>query len=121
MSIDEAARATRRFEIEEYGGKDIYADLDRFAVFRVDAPGYTIAEWRANGFVSEHATEEDAQAACDRMNLISVLEELRGNPPQSVLQAIVTAVLQHDCVLGGDVLAADVYDAAIDALIAEAK
>lgn len=77
MSIDEAARATRRYEVEEYGGPDAWADLDRFAVFKCEAPGYTIAEWRANGFVSEHVTEDEAQAACDRLNLAAVLEALR--------------------------------------------
>ena len=63
MNIDEAARATRGFYIEWNGLKDAQ-------VWQVFTSEHVAA---SRGFNSR----DDAQAACDRLNLIAVLEAIR--------------------------------------------
>ena len=98
MNIDEAARATRAFYIEWNGLKDA-------KVWQVFTSEHVAA---SRGFNSR----DDAQAACDRMNLRAVLEAIR-EPSETMMDAGIERVE------GGepDVI----YNAMIDALIAEVR
>lgn len=72
MNIDEAARATRAFYIEWNGLKDA-------KVWQVFTSEHVAA---SRGFNSR----DDAQAACDLMNLRAVLEAIR-EPTENVARA----------------------------------
>lgn len=91
MSIDEAARATRRYVAE----------------------GHYVHNTTMVGMIplpERYNTEAEAQAACDRLNLVAVLEVLR---PILIREF-------YNAALRGDNRVAAAEDRA-DALIAEAK
>ena len=93
MSIDEAAGATRRCGVE--------------ASIR---GGFYIV----GGQCFAHL--EEAKAACDRLNLIAVLEAIR-EPTKAMVRAATNATGQFD--IGHEFVTA--WQAMIDTLIAEAK
>ena len=92
MNVDEAARATRKYKME----------------------------WMAcdNGSVIEFVSSDspDNQAACDRLNLIAVLEAIR-EPSEAMVWAPPSRANQSP----EDSMYAGIYRAMIDALIAEVK
>lgn len=96
MTIADAARATRKYFVARRpmpGGMGGFSVYDRTAkpagVFR---------------------TEDEAQAACDRLNLLAVLEAIR--EPSEAQMIAGTPASEHG-------VEPDVYTAMIDELIAE--
>lgn len=83
MNVDEAALATRAFYIEWNGLKDA-------KVWQVFTPEHVAA---SRGFNSR----DDAQAACDRMNLRAVLEAIRGfgGPFAPDYEMVIDAIIEE--------------------------
>ena len=98
MSIDDAARATRKYFVSHnpYDGwivRDVGGEIIRY-----------------------DEDMQDAQAACDRLNMIAVLEAIR-EPTKAMVRAATDTTGQFD--IGHEYVTA--WQAMVDALIAEAK
>lgn len=99
MTISDAARATRRYAVWRRSGAAFVVSGAPVDLTLPDLPTFR--------------KRSEAEAACDRLNLLAVLEAIR-EPDEAMLQAAYT-------IPGGEDEPGDHWRAMIDALIAEVK
>lgn len=106
MNINEAARATRRWNSAYVYG------------YGKEQSRWVVCDGEKE--ITIDGGQHDAQATCDRLNLAAVLEALHEISGRAI-NAGAKALCEHDDVLGPTVAVAEIFEAMIDALLAELK
>ena len=85
MNIGDAARATRKYSVYHAPGEHYW----------IVSPAPSVSQMRDFRIKAALPSEREAQAACDRLNLIAVMEAIRDTSLDSHRRAVLDAIIEE--------------------------